>query len=82
MEGIKLYEKLARHLDQGIVGSPKSPALTKILKILFPVEEALVAIRLPLQNKTLSELKEMFPEKSDSLEKMPMGRNWHGPGCR
>ena len=73
MEGIKLYEKLARHLDQGIVGSPKSPALTKILKILFPVEEALVAIRLPLQNKTLSELKEMFPEKSDSLEKILKG---------
>ncbi len=40
MDDTKLYEDLAKHLDQGIVGTPKSPALIEILKILFPVEEA------------------------------------------
>ena len=40
MQDAKLYEELAAHLDQGIVGSPKSPALIEILKILFPGEEA------------------------------------------
>ena len=78
MDGTKLYDELARHLDQGVVGSPKSPALTKILKILFPVEEAQVAIRLPMQNKTLSELREMIPEKSDVLEKILEGMTKNG----
>lgn len=73
MEDTKLYEELARHLDQGVMGSPKSPALMEILKILFPAEEAQIAIRLPMQNKTLSELKEIFPEKSDSLEEILKG---------
>ena len=59
---------MAIHLDQGIIGTPKSPALIEILEILFPVEEAEIAINLPLQNKTLSELKEIFPDRADSLE--------------
>ena len=53
MDDTKLYEDLARHLDQGIVGTPKSPALIEILKILFPVAEAEFAVRMPMQNKTL-----------------------------
>ena len=73
MEDTNLYEKLGRHLDQGVVGSPKSPALMEILNILFPSEEAQLAIRLPMQNKTLSELKEIFPERSDSLEEILKG---------
>ncbi|UCG83188.1 MAG: 4Fe-4S binding protein [Dehalococcoidia bacterium] len=64
----QLYEELAIHLDQGIIGSPKSSALLEILEILFPVVEAEIAINLPLQNKTLSELKEIFPDRADSLE--------------
>ena len=54
MDETNLYADLAKHLDQGIVGTPKSPALLEILKILFPVEEAKIAVRLPMQNKTLS----------------------------
>ena len=53
MGDLQLYEELARYLDQGIIGSPKSPALIKILKILFPIEEAEIAARLPMQNKSL-----------------------------
>lgn len=70
MDASKLYEELAEHLDQGIVGAPTSPALLEILKVLFPVEDARIAVKLPLQNKTLSELKELFPGKADSLEEM------------
>lgn len=70
MDDTKLYEKLAKHLDQGVLGSPKSPALMEIIKILFPLKEAEIALKLPMQNKTLSELKELFPEKGGSLEEI------------
>ncbi|MBW2033795.1 MAG: 4Fe-4S binding protein [Deltaproteobacteria bacterium] len=70
MDETKLYEELAGHLDQGVVGSPRSSALMEIIKILFPVEEAEIAIKLPMQNKTLPELKELFPEKGDLLEEI------------
>lgn len=63
-----IYENLARHLDQGIVGAPMSPALLEILKILFPVEEAEIAVRLPMQNQTLSELMKRYPGKEERLE--------------
>jgi ferredoxin len=68
MQDAKLYEELAAHLDQGIVGSPKSPALMEILEILFPGEEAEVGVRLPMQDKSLPELRELFPERADSVE--------------
>ena len=68
MGDTELYEKLARHLDQGFIGAPTSPALLEIIKILFPVEEAEIAVELPMQNSTLSELKILFPQKQDSLE--------------
>jgi Pyruvate/2-oxoacid:ferredoxin oxidoreductase delta subunit len=67
MENGKLYEDLAAHLDQGVIGSPKSPSLIEILKILFPDEEAEIAVRLPLENKSLPELQELFPERADAL---------------
>jgi electron transport complex protein RnfB len=68
MQDAKLYEELAEHLDQGIVGSPKSPALMGILEILFPGEEAEVAVRLPMQDQSLPELRELFSERADSIE--------------
>jgi len=68
MEDTHLYENLAQHLDQGIVGAPTSPALLEILNILFPLEEAKVALKLTMQNQTLAELMDSFPELGDSLE--------------
>jgi Pyruvate/2-oxoacid:ferredoxin oxidoreductase delta subunit len=70
MDKSTLYDELAEHLDKGVIGSPKSPALMEILEILFPVEEAEIAVNLPMQNKTLSELKERYPDKADSLEEI------------
>jgi electron transport complex protein RnfB len=70
MDDSELYEDLAEHLDQGIVGAPKSPALLEILKILFPAADAKVALKLTMQNQTLSELIESFPEFGDNIEEV------------
>ena len=50
------YEKLARHLDQFIVGVPFSPTLIEILKILFPGDELEMALRMSFENKTAAQL--------------------------
>jgi len=68
MEDGTRYEELAEHLDQGIVGAPKSPALMGILEILFPGEEAEIATRLPMQDTTLQELQQLFPDRTDTIE--------------
>ncbi|MGC9325936.1 MAG: 4Fe-4S dicluster-binding protein [Desulfomonilia bacterium] len=70
MEKQHVYEKLGGHLNQGVVGAPMSPALMEILTIMFTAEEAEIACRLPFEKKTLSELKDLFPEKSESLESL------------
>jgi NAD-dependent dihydropyrimidine dehydrogenase PreA subunit len=68
MEKAQLYEALAKHLDQNIIGAPFSPAFKGILEILFPQEEAEVALKLPFENKTILQLQELYPEKADALE--------------
>jgi Pyruvate/2-oxoacid:ferredoxin oxidoreductase delta subunit len=68
MAANNIYERLAEHLDQGIVASPKSPSLMAILEILFPEEEAEVALDLPMMGTPLSALKEIFPDRADTLE--------------
>lgn len=62
------YEQLAEMLDKAPAGVPMSPTLLKILAILFPGEEAEVALKLSLfESKTADEWKEVIPEKADSL---------------
>ncbi len=68
MDRKALYENLARHLNQGIVGAPMSPSLMGILEIMFSEEEAEIARKLPFENKTLEELKNLFPDKAGNLE--------------
>ncbi len=62
-----VYEELANHLNKALVGVPPAPAQMKILKILFPPEEASIAAKLPFGEMKLVELKESFPEVADSL---------------
>jgi ferredoxin len=63
----KLYDELADRMNQGLIGTPKTPALMEILKALFPEEEAKIALKLPMyQQKTMSELKKKFPAGPDS----------------
>ncbi len=74
MDRTKMYEDLAKHLDQAPIGAPMSPALLGLLEILFPEENEInVALKLPLVNKTLSELKALYrdvPNIEDILDRM------------
>jgi ferredoxin len=65
MTMIGVYEKLAAHLDQGVVGSPVSPVLLELLEILFPGREAEIGARLPMTNQTLAQLTALFPDQPD-----------------
>ena len=73
-----LYENLARHLHQGIIGAPMSISLIEILEILFSEEEAEFACKLPFDNRSLENLKELFPDKSESLESILAGMAKNG----
>jgi ferredoxin len=67
----KIYEELAGHLDKAVAGAPMSPALLEILKILYPGEEAEVALKMSIyENKTLAECEEIIPEKAGRLEEI------------
>jgi len=74
MDRKKMYEDLAKHLDQAPIGAPMSPSLLGVLEILFPEEEEInVALKLPLMNKKLSEPKELHsdvPNIEEILERM------------
>ncbi len=49
-----IYEELGRHLDKAVAGVPMSPKLLEILQILYPGEEAEVALELAFyENRTL-----------------------------
>ena len=68
-----IYHQLAQHLDRAINGAPMSPHLLEILKILYPGEEAEVALKLAIyENRTLSQVQETLPEKADRLEEILM----------
>jgi Na+-translocating ferredoxin:NAD+ oxidoreductase subunit B len=68
-----LYDRLAEYLDHGMIGTPKSPSLFKILEILFPPAEAEVALNIPMHTTSLSRLREIFadnPNIDAILERM------------
>jgi NAD-dependent dihydropyrimidine dehydrogenase PreA subunit len=68
-EGI--YEELGRHLDKAIAGAPMSPNLLEILKILYPGEEAEVALKLTFyENRTLADVQAAMPDKAGRLEQI------------
>ena len=74
MDRTKKYEDLAKYLDQAPIGAPMSPALLGLLEILFPEEDEInVALKLPLVDTKLSELKELYtdvPDIEDILNRM------------
>lgn len=64
----EIYMQLAEHLDKALAGVPMSPTLIEILKILYPGEEAEVALKLEIyENKTVEQWTEVMPEKADGL---------------
>jgi Na+-translocating ferredoxin:NAD+ oxidoreductase subunit B len=69
MEKQSVYEQLAKKLDSEVViGAPMSPSLIGILEVLFPNEEADVALALPFARTSLSDLKKQIPDTADILE--------------
>jgi formate hydrogenlyase subunit 6/NADH:ubiquinone oxidoreductase subunit I len=68
MESENLYEELASHFDRFPIGTPKTPALMEILGILFPPEEAELALRMPIMGRTtVADLAGATPEAPDRL---------------
>ena len=70
-----LYERLAAHFDHFIVGAPRTDTLIEILRILFPPEEAELALAMPVMHKmTLAELQTTIsapaPQLQECLERM------------
>jgi len=65
----RIYEELAQHLDKAVAGVPMSPELIEILKILYPGEEAEVALELAIyENRTLADVETAMPDKAGRLE--------------
>lgn len=69
METIELYQKLFEHLNEFILGLPQGPTAIQILRVVFPPEEAEIALRLPMQNTKLSTLIASYTE-TENLEEM------------
>jgi electron transport complex protein RnfB len=66
-----IYEELGRHLDKAVAGVPMSPKLLEILQILYPGEEAEVALGLAFyENRTLADVGAAMPEKAERLEQI------------
>ncbi len=64
-----LYEELGRHLDRAVAGVPMSPRLMEILRILYPGEEAEVALELAIyENRTLEDVEAALPHKAGRLQ--------------
>jgi NAD-dependent dihydropyrimidine dehydrogenase PreA subunit len=59
------YEELAKHLDKAVVGVPYSPTLIEILKILFPGDEAEMALKMSFELKTAAQWAEETGEEED-----------------
>ena len=58
-----LYDRLAEHFNQFIVGAPRTANLIRILAILFPPEEAATALRMPIMHQmTLAAWQAALPE--------------------
>ncbi len=64
-----VYEQLGEHLNRAHAGVPAAPERTEILKILYPGEEAEVALKMSIyEKKTLAQLEELMPERAGQLE--------------
>ena len=57
------YERLADHFNHFIVGAPRTDSLLAILKIMFPFDEAEVALRMPVMHPmTLADIQKALPD--------------------
>jgi len=68
MKTDELYQQLNAHLSNFIIGIPKNPGIIRILKLMFPPDEAKIALKLPMVDTKLSTLIALYPEAAN-LEK-------------
>jgi Pyruvate/2-oxoacid:ferredoxin oxidoreductase delta subunit len=69
-----LYERLAEHFNHFIVGAPRTDTLIAILRIMFPPDEAELALKMPVMHRmTLPELQAVQPAGGPGLQRM-LGR--------
>ncbi len=61
------YGPLQKRLDRTVTGAPDSPALRKILRVLFSQEDAELATKLPLQLTPVDALSQKVGIKPDRL---------------
>ena len=71
MEPNELYGRLREHLNNFLMGMPHEPTLMQMLKVMFPLDEAEIALKIPMADTKLSELEQQFPEV-DNLEEILM----------
>ena len=64
-----LYNRLADHFDHFIVGAPRTDTLIDILRILFPLEEAELALHMPVMHKmTRIDLEAALPQPTPRIQ--------------
>lgn len=64
-----LYNRLADHFDHFIVGAPLTDTLIDILRILFPLEEAELALHMPVMHKmTRTDLETALPQPTPRIQ--------------
>jgi NAD-dependent dihydropyrimidine dehydrogenase PreA subunit len=67
------YRLLQKQLDRKVQGAPDSPALIKILTLLFSPEEANIARRIPHKPTSLETLAQKLEMPADDLDKTLTG---------
>jgi ferredoxin len=56
IDSTPVYERLQQRLDRNVTGAPDSPTLIEILRILFSVDEAELAARIPTRLTSIEDL--------------------------
>ena len=51
-----VYRKLRKRLDRFPIGAPESKTMYEVLKTIYTIEEAEVAIKMPMRFSTLKDL--------------------------
>jgi ferredoxin len=68
IDSTPVYERLQQRLDRNVTGAPDSPTLIEILRILFSVEDAELAARIPTRPTSIERLAERAGMPADALD--------------
>lgn len=68
MDTSELYFKLREHLDDYLMGLPHEPTVMQMLRVMFPPDEAEIALKIPMMDTKLSDLEKFYPEEENLQE--------------